>query len=64
MAGTPFPEAATLIYRKAFEKGLAWIPAGNTLRIAPPLIMSEEIEEKGVLIIEEAIMETERELNL
>ena len=60
----PFPEAATLIYRKAFEKGLAWIPAGNTLRIAPPLIMSEKIAEKGVQIIEEAIMETERELNL
>lgn len=61
---TPFQKAATLIYRKAFEKGLAWIPAGNTLRIAPPLIMSEEIAEKGMLIIEEAIMETERELNL
>ena len=63
-SNTPFPEGAALIYRKAFEKGLAWIPAGNTLRIAPPLIMSQEIAEKGVLIIEEAIMETERELNL
>lgn len=61
---TPSPEAATLIYRKAFEKGLAWIPAGNTLRIAPPLIMSESVAEKGVLIIEEAIIETESELNL
>lgn len=61
---TPYPEAAAFIYRKAFEKGLAWIPAGNTLRIAPPLIMSEAVAEKVVLIIEEAIIEAEREFNV
>lgn len=64
ISNNPFPEAAILIYKKAFEKGLAWIPAGNTLRIAPPLIMSHEIAKKGILIMEEAIIETEQELDL
>lgn len=60
----PFLEAAEMIYKKAFARGLAWIPAGNTLRIAPPLIMSHEIAKKGIVIIEEVIRETEQELNL
>jgi len=58
----PFPEAAWMVYRKAFEKGVAWIPAKQNLRLSPPLIMSKEVAAKGLDIIEEAIAETEREL--
>ena len=58
----PFDEAGALVYRKAFRKGLAWIPAGHILRLSPPIIMDEEIASKGMDIVEEAIAETEREL--
>ena len=58
----PFPEAAWMVYQKAFEKGVAWIPAKQNLRISPPLIMSKEVAGKALDIIEEAIAETEREL--
>jgi len=58
----PFTEAGIKVYQKAFQRGLAWIPAGHNLRIAPPLIMEKEIAAKGLDIIEEAIGETEREL--
>ena len=58
----PFSEAGTMVYRKAFEKGLAWIPAGHILRMSPPLIMEPELALKGLDIIEEAIDETERSL--
>lgn len=33
----PFDEAGKLVYRKAFRKGLAWIPAGHILRMSPRL---------------------------
>lgn len=58
----PFPEAGRMVYQKAFERGLAWIPAGHILRMSPPLIMSEELALKGLDIIEEAIYVTERAL--
>jgi 4-aminobutyrate aminotransferase-like enzyme len=58
----PFEEAGTLVYKKAFEKGLAWIPAGHNLRLSPPLIITEELALKGLDIIDEAIFEAEREL--
>lgn len=58
----PFPEAGSLVYQKAFAKGLAWIPAGHILRMSPPLIMDEERASLGMDIIEEAIFEVEREL--
>ncbi len=58
----PFVEAGQLIYQKAFEKGVAWIPAGHNLRMSPPLIMQKEIAAKALDIIEEAIAETEKEL--
>src|SRR3990172_3230278 len=29
----PFEEAAWMVYRKAFEKGVAWIPAKQNLRM-------------------------------
>jgi 4-aminobutyrate aminotransferase/4-aminobutyrate aminotransferase/(S)-3-amino-2-methylpropionate transaminase len=49
-----------MVYEKAFSKGLAWIPAGNILRLAPPLVLSEELADKALDLIEEAISETER----
>lgn len=58
----PFDQAGTLIYQKAFAKGLAWIPAGHILRMSPPVVMEDEVLMKGLDIIDEAIGETEREL--
>ncbi len=59
-----FNEAGKLVYEKAFSKGLAWIPAGNILRLAPPLTITEELAETAVNIIDEAITETERHLGI
>jgi 4-aminobutyrate aminotransferase-like enzyme len=58
----PFDEAGKRVYVKAFEKGLAWIPAGHILRMSPPLVMNEEELLKGLQIIDEAIGETAKEL--
>jgi len=59
----PFNEAGTLVYQKAFRKGLAWIPAGHILRMSPPIVMDEGTLLKGLDIIDEAIGETEEELS-
>jgi len=58
----PFEEAGIMVYKKAFQKGLSWVPAGHNLRLAPPIIITKEVAKKGLDIIEEAIYETEREL--
>jgi len=58
----PFDDAGKLVYKKAFAKGLAWIPAGHILRMSPPLIADEEIAAKGMDMIDEAIGEAEAEL--
>ncbi len=58
----PFDEAGKMVYQKAFKKGLAWIPAGHILRMSPPIIMPNEVAQKGMDMIEEAIAETEKEL--
>ena len=58
----PFHEAGALVYQKAFRKGLAWIPAGNILRMSPPIVMDDVALLKGLDIIDEAIGETAREL--
>jgi len=55
-----FTDAGKMVYEKAFSKGLAWIPAGNILRLAPPLIMTEELAAKAIEIIDDAISETEK----
>ena len=57
----PFAQAGTLVYQKAFRKGLAWIPAGHILRMSPPLIMDEVHAMKGLDMIEDAITEVEKE---
>lgn len=58
----PFEEAGRLVYQKAFQKGVAWIPAGHILRMSPPLIMEKEAASKALDIIEESIAQVEREL--
>ncbi len=58
----PFEEAGWMVYSKAFEKGVVWIPSKASLRLAPPLIMSREVAGKALDIIEEAIGEVEHEL--
>lgn len=54
-------EEGAEVYRKSFSKGLAWVPAGNVLRLSPPLIMQDEVALKAMDIIEESIAEVERE---
>lgn len=56
----PFADAGTMIYKKAFEKGLAWVPSGHILRMSPPMILDDEAALKGLDIIEEAVTETEK----
>jgi 4-aminobutyrate aminotransferase-like enzyme len=58
----PFVAAGQMVYKKAFAKGLAWIPAGHILRMSPPIIMEEPVAAKAMDIIDEAIGETEKEL--
>ena len=55
-----FPEAGQMIYQKAFEKGLAWVPSGHILRMSPPMILDDDAAMKGLDIIEEAVIETEK----
>jgi 4-aminobutyrate aminotransferase-like enzyme len=56
----PFAEAGKLVYQLAFQKGLAWVPAGHILRMSPPIVMEVEIAAKGMDIIEESIAEAEK----
>ena len=58
----PMDEAGSLVYQKAFSKGLAWIPAGHILRMSPPIVMEDDVLMKGLDIIDEAIGEAEEEL--
>ncbi len=58
----PFDQAGTLVYQKAFRKGLAWIPAGHILRMSPPIVMDGATLHKGMDLIDEAIGETAQEL--
>ena len=57
----PFVQAGKLVYQRAFQKGLAWVPAGHILRMSPPIVMDVEIAAKGMDIIEESIAEVEKE---
>ncbi len=56
----PFVDAGKKVYEEAFKRGLAWIPAGNVLRLAPPLTMTEDMAIKALDIIDEAIGVTEK----
>jgi 4-aminobutyrate aminotransferase-like enzyme len=56
----PFEEAGKEVYKRAFSKGLAWVPAGHILRLSPPIIMEDAMLLKGLDIIEESIHEVEK----
>ncbi|MCE5250553.1 aspartate aminotransferase family protein [bacterium] len=56
----PFNEAGVFVYKSAFRKGLAWIPAGHILRMSPPIVMDVDCAAKCMDIIEEAIGEAEK----
>ena len=58
----PFDEAGRLVYQTAFRKGLAWIPAGHILRMSPPIVMPDEVAQRGMDIIEESIAEVQAAL--
>lgn len=58
----PFDEAGKLVYQAAFRRGLAWIPAGHILRMSPPIVMPEDVAERAMDIIEEAIVEVQAQL--
>jgi 4-aminobutyrate aminotransferase-like enzyme len=58
----PFDAAGEMVYKKAFAKGLAWIPAGHILRMSPPIVTPMDVAAKGMDLIEEAISETDKEL--
>lgn len=59
----PAPDLTKLIIRKAFERGLLLIAPiglfGNVIRIAPPLVITWELAEKGLDILADAISEVE-----
>ena len=55
----PFEEAGVMVYREAFKRGLAWIPAGHILRMSPPVVMDVDVASKCMDIIDEAIGEAE-----
>jgi 4-aminobutyrate aminotransferase len=61
----PGIDEVSLVCRKAFEKGLAIIHMGlyrTTLRVHPPLVITEEQADMGLDILEESISESEREI--
>jgi 4-aminobutyrate aminotransferase-like enzyme len=56
----PFNEAGEYVYKAAFRKGLAWIPAGHILRMSPPIVMDVDVAAKCMDMIDEAIGEAEQ----
>ncbi|HID07848.1 MAG TPA: aminotransferase class III-fold pyridoxal phosphate-dependent enzyme [Armatimonadetes bacterium] len=58
---TPAPELTKRIIERAFHRGLLLIAPigmfGNVIRIAPPLVISEELADEGVRILSEVITE-------
>ena len=56
----PNIEACQSVYKKAFERGVSWIPAKQNIRLSPPLIMPLDVAGKALDIIEEAVAETQR----
>ncbi len=61
----PFPEAVAAISRKCLEKGLITVKAGvhnNVIRFLYPLIITEDELNRGLAILQEAVVETATEL--
>ena len=61
--GEPHNKLLQLTLGAAFKKGLLVIGAGlSTIRIAPPLIITQEQMDTGLNILEESIKEAQRKL--
>lgn len=59
----PAAKEAKSIITRSWKKGIVVIMAGDsTLRIAPPLVITRELVDTGVDIIERGIRETERQM--
>ncbi len=56
----PFSEAGVFVYKTAFAKGLAWIPAGHILRMSPPIVMDLDVAVRCMDIIDESLYEAEK----
>ncbi|MEM2597273.1 MAG: aminotransferase class III-fold pyridoxal phosphate-dependent enzyme, partial [Thermofilum sp.] len=60
--GSPNPELLQATIEKAFKKGLLVIGAGlSTIRVAPPLIITQDEMETGLEILEESLREAVKE---
>ncbi len=61
--GNPIPEFRDEVANRAFLKGLISLGAGtSTMRIAPPLVITQELMEEGLDILEHVIAELEEEM--
>ena len=59
----PAPREVGEVITRCFKRGLLVIGAGlSTVRIAPPLTIEEDLLDKGLDILEEAIREVEKEV--
>ncbi len=59
----PIPEARDKVLYRAFEKGLLILGSGLTsIRIMPPLVITKELMDEGLEILESAIAEIEEEI--
>jgi len=54
----PNPEAAMMVVERSWKRGVLLITAGvSTLRIAPPLVITEELADEALDVIEGAVRE-------
>jgi 4-aminobutyrate aminotransferase-like enzyme len=60
----PNVKAGHIAYIEGWRRGLAWTTYDHILRMAPPIVMSEEHLSKGLDIVEESIQVAEKELGL
>jgi 4-aminobutyrate aminotransferase-like enzyme len=64
----PAPAVATAVVRRCVEKGLMLFdpvgPGGETIKINPPLCISEEALAEGLEVFDEAVSEVEREMGI
>jgi 4-aminobutyrate aminotransferase len=59
----PAPQLTSEVIQRAWKRGVAIITCGaSTLRIAPPLTITQELLDAALDIVEKAIMETEKAL--
>jgi len=57
----PAKEANEDLVREGLKRGIILLPCGvSTMRIAPPLVISQELAEKGLEIFEEALAAVEK----